>query len=165
MEWLSQQNNTIFVGQGVEVKGTGISNSLVDIPIEKRLELPVMEDFQAGLCNGLALAGKVPICVYPRWNFALLAVNQIVNHLDKIPIYSDYRPKVIIRVGVGSVNPLHPQAQHVGDYSIAFKAMMSTIEVIRLEDSFEIFPAYKRAYERSDGRSTLLVEFPDSYNK
>ena len=40
----------------------------------------------------------------------------------------------------------------------------TTIEVIRLDEPEQIFPAYVRALLRNDGRSTLLVEHRD-YSK
>jgi pyruvate/2-oxoglutarate/acetoin dehydrogenase E1 component len=120
-----------------------------------------------GMANGLALAGLVPVSVFPRWNFLLLAVNQVVNHLDKFPLMSNggYRPKVIIRTGIGSVRPLHPQFQHVGDFTDAFRLMCQNIEVIRLEEPQDILPAYQRALEREDGKSTIVVEYGDYYSE
>jgi hypothetical protein len=72
---------------------------------------------------------------------------------------------VIIRTGIGSERPLHPQHQHVGDFTDAFRLMCGSIEVIRLENPPEIVPAYRKALERTDGRSTLLVEYGDYYNE
>jgi len=43
--------------------------------------------------------------------------------------------------------------------------MCRTIEVIRLDEPEQIFPAYKKALEREDGRSTLIVEYGDYYNE
>jgi hypothetical protein len=43
--------------------------------------------------------------------------------------------------------------------------MCKNIEVIRLDEPEQIFPAYQRALERTDVRSTLLVEFGDYYNE
>jgi len=107
----------------------------------------------------------VPVSIYPRWNFLLLAVNQIVNHLDKLPMISSYRPRVIIRTGIGSERPLHPQHQHVGDFTEAFRLMCKTVDVIRLDEAADIFPAYEKALNRDDGRSTIVVEHGDFYNE
>jgi len=144
-----------------------MTNSLKNVSREKLLELPVTEEMQMGMSTGLALAGHVPICIYPRWNFLLLAVNQIVNHLDKLPIISNggYRPRVIIRTGIGSERPLNPQHQHVGDFTDAFRLMCKTIDVVRLDEPDQIFPAYKKALERDDSRSTIIVEFGDYHNE
>jgi pyruvate/2-oxoglutarate/acetoin dehydrogenase E1 component len=144
-----------------------MTNTLKNVPREKLLEMPVTEELQMGVSTGLALTGLVPVTIYPRWNFLLLAVNQVVGHLDKLPDMSagGYQPKVIIRTGIGSERPLHPQHQHVGDYTEAFRLMCKSIEVIRLAEPEEIFPAYQHALERADGRSTLLVEYSDYYNE
>jgi len=157
----------MFLGQAVACPGTAMSNTLKNVSRDKRLELPVAEEMQMGMSSGLALAGHVPVSIYPRWNFLLLAVNQVVNHLDKFPLMSNggYRPKVIIRTGIGSVRPLHPQHQHIGDFTDAFRLMCPNIEVIRLEEPEEILPAYQKALEREDGKSTIVVEYGDYYNE
>ena len=167
MNYLAVSEKTIFIGQAVEVPGTSMTNTLKEINPKKLLELPVAEEMQMGLTIGLALDGAVPISIFPRWNFLLLAMNQLVNHLDRMPQISNngYLPKVIVRTGIGSERPLHPQYQHVGDFTDAFRLMLDNIDVIRLHEPEEIFTAYKKAYERSDGRSTLLVEYGDYYNE
>ena len=167
MEYLGQCQNVLFLGQAVSVAGTAMSNTLKDIDPSQKLELPVTEEMQMGITNGLALDGMIPVSIFPRWNFLLLAINQLVNHLDKIPEISSggFRPKVIIRTGIGSERPLHPQCQHVGDFSDAVQSMCKNIEVIRLEEPDDIFPSYKKAFERKDGKSTILVEYGDYYNE
>ena len=165
MEWLARDPRTVFIGQAVEVPGTAMSNTLKDIPIERRIELPVAEELQMGMTIGLALQGQVPVSIYPRWNFLLLAANQLVNHLDKLGVMSNggFQPRVIIRTSIGSQRPLHPQFQHIGDFTDAFRLMCTTVEVIRLDEPAQIVPAYKRALLRDDGQSTLLVEWGDFY--
>ena len=167
MEYLASNQDVIFIGQSVEVPGTAMYGTLVDVPPEKRLEMPITEEMQMGITNGLALVGKIPVSIFPRWNFLLLAINQLVNHLDKIPTMSDdeFIPKVIIRTGIGSERPLHPQYQHVGDYTNAIREMCTNIEVIRLDEVEQIFPAYEKALNRDDGKSTLLVEYSDYHNE
>ena len=160
MKLLGAHPRTLFIGQAVAYPGTSMSGTLADVPPEKLIELPVMEEAQMGMSIGLAVAGFIPITIYPRWNFLLLATNQIVNHLDKLPIISNggYCPKVIIRVGIAADTPLNPQAQHLGDFTAAFKSMCHTVEVLRLDRPGDIVPAYEHALLREDGRSTLLVE-------
>ena len=167
MEWLGRLEDTVFLGQAVAVPGTAMSNTLVSVPEERKFELPVAEEMQMGMAIGLALEGYVPITIYPRWNFLLLAVNQLVNHLDRIPEISKgrYKPKVIIRTGIGSQSPLHPQSQHIGDFSEAFKLMLNNVQVITLEEPDQIFTAYQNAYNREDGVSSLIVEYGDYYNE
>jgi pyruvate/2-oxoglutarate/acetoin dehydrogenase E1 component len=165
MEWLGEQNDTIFIGQAVEYAGTGMTNTLKDVNTDKLMEMPVNEDMQMGITNGLAMTGFVPVSIYPRWNFLLLGVNQLINHLDKLPMISDYKTKAIIRTAIGSERPLHPQWQHVGDYTEAFEKMLTNVEVIRLDEPEQIFEAYQKAYNRTDGKSTILVEWGDYYNE
>ena len=167
MEWLARDPRTVFIGQAVEVPGTAMSNTVKDIPIARRIELPVAEELQMGMSIGLALQGQVPVSIYPRWNFLLLAANQLVNHLDKIGVMSNggYQPRVIIRTSIGSQRPLHPQFQHIGDFTDALRLMCTTVEVVRLDEPRQIFPAYQRALLRDDGRSTLLVEWGDYYGE
>ena len=165
MDFLTSIPNTIFLGQSVAVEGTAMRGTLANIPNEKLLELPVEEDFQMGLSNGLALAGFLPISIYPRWNFLLLATNQLVNHLDKMRAMTggEYSPKVIIRTGIGSVSPLNPGPQHVGDFTDAIKLLSTSINVVRLDTADMIIPEYQKAALREDGISTLLIEWSDKY--
>jgi pyruvate/2-oxoglutarate/acetoin dehydrogenase E1 component len=167
MQMLAEDQRVVFLGQAVACPGTAMSNTLADIPKDRVIELPVDEEMQMGMTNGLALAGKVPVSVFPRWNFLLLAMNQLVNHLDKFGAMSNngYLPKAIIRTGIGAERPLHPQHQHVGDYTEALRSMCTTVEVVRLDEPADVVPAYRRALERTDGRSTVLVEYGDYYNE
>ncbi len=166
MTWLGRQEKVRFLGQAVAYPGTAMTNTLVDVPVAKKCEMPVCEEMQMGITVGMSLAGDFPVSIYPRWNFLLLAMNQLVNHLDKIKTYSheEFAPHVIIRTGIGSESPLHPQSQHVGDFTDSVSKMLTNIDVVRLDESDQIFDAYKHAYERVDGRSTLLVEVSDFYN-
>ena len=166
MEWLDKKNDTIFLGQSVKYSGNAIFNTLKTIPDEKKLETPVIEDLQMGLSIGLALEGFVPITCYPRFDFLILACNQLINHLDKIRHMSKDRmtPRVIIRTSIGSKTPLDGGVQHTQDYTEVFKSMCSEINVVMLDNSKDIFPMFKEAYEREDSKSTLLIEHGDYYN-
>ena len=163
MTFIGQMEKAIFLGQAVGYPGTAVTNTLVDVPEDKKIELPVTEVMQMGMSTGLALQGYLPISIFPRWNFLLLATDGIVNHLDKIPLYSGYNPKVIIRTVIGSQRPLHPQLQHVGDFTDAFKLMCKTIHIERLDEPEQIWPAYMAALEREE--SSLLVEWGDHYSE
>ena len=166
MEYLGKFDNTIFIGQSVEVAGTAMRNTLLNVDEGKLVEMPVDEDFQMGIATGMAITGLIPISIFPRWNFLLLATNQIVNHLDKLKeITQNKNPgKVIIRTGIGSVIPLHPGPQHTGDFTEAFKLMCPNLNIVRLDKTSMIFDEYQKAYERSDGVSSLLIEWSDKYN-
>lgn len=161
MELLAQHPRSVFMGQAVACEGTGMSKTLADIDKRKLVELPVFEDCQMGMAIGASLNGDLPICIYPRWNFLLLATSQLVLHLDKLPIYSDYRPKVIIRTAVATPHPLDPGPQHLGSFTEAFRLMLNTVNVVTLWRSDLIVPYYRDALEREG--STLLVEYTAKY--
>ena len=167
MNYLADNEKTIFIGQAVEVPGTAMTNTLKEVNSKKLLELPVAEEMQMGMTLGLALDGNIPISIFPRWNFVLLAMNQLINHLDKVNIMSNngFKTKAIIRTGVGSQRPLHPQYQHIGDFTDMVRKMCSSLDVIQLNEPADIFPSYKKALDRDDGRSTILVEFGDHHNE
>lgn len=167
MNFLGQDPRTVFLGQAVAVAGTAMTNTLKDVPPDRLIELPVAEEMQMGMTTGMALTGLVPVSIFPRWNFLLCAINQLVNHLDKVQVMSNggYKAKAIIRTGIGAQRPLHPQYQHVGDFTETIQAMCTTIEVIRLDEPSDIFPAYEKALLRDDGRSTILVEHGDFYSE
>ena len=76
-----------------------------------------------------------------------------------------YKPKVIVRTSIGSVNPLDPQSQHKGDFTVPIRKMLTNIEIIKLKNTKDIFPAYKFALERKDHKSTIVVEYADNYNE
>ena len=61
-----------------------------------------------------------------------------------------------------------PRATHsilvVGDFTEAVQSMCSTVEVIRLENPEDVYPAYQKALLRDDGRNTIIVEYGDYYN-
>ena len=97
----------------------------------------------------------------------MIAMNQLINHLDKLKIMSNgkYDCKVIIRSSIGSERPLHPQFQHIGDFTESLKLMSTNIDVIRLNEAQDIFKSYKKALTRKDGKSTLLIEYGDYHNE
>lgn len=167
MTWLSEQNDTFFLGQTVVYPGTAMTNTVKHLPAEKKWEMPVCEDLQMGMTIGMAMNGTVPVSIFPRWNFLLVGTSQLVSHLDKLeqmlPVGAKL-PKMIIRTGIGSMNPLYPGPQHIGDFTEAFRIMCPNVDIVRLDYTEMIFPAYQKAYQRQDGKSTLLVEWADAYD-
>lgn len=156
MTWLGERPDTLFLGQSVVHPGTRLHASLEGVPREKRIEMPVAEALQLGISIGLSLEGFVPVSIFPRINFLLCAADQLVNHLDKLPLYSDYRPKVLIRTAVGKTYPLDAGPQHTGDYSQALGRMLSTVAVLNVSTSVDPVRTYRAAYTESG--SFLLVE-------
>ena len=165
MKWLGKKEDTVFLGQACRVSGHAISNTLVDVPMEKRIELPVFEETQLGMSTGMALEGYTTITMYPRFDFFILTCNQLINHLDKMEEMShgDMKPRVIIRVSVGSRNPISAGPQHTQNHTESFRKMLTNVNVVELIEPEDIFPAFKYAYEREDSKPTLLIEYGEYY--
>ena len=156
MLMLAEHERTLFVGQSVAYDGATMYHSLEGVPAEKRLEMPVIEDFQLGFCIGLSLKGRIPIAIYPRFDFLLLAMNQLVNHLDRFCEMGDFRPKVIVRTRVGPTKPLNAGPQHTGNYTESLDLMLRNIDVVELNHADDVMPCYRDAL--ASQYSTLVVE-------
>jgi pyruvate/2-oxoglutarate/acetoin dehydrogenase E1 component len=163
MEWLSTKSNTVFMGQAIGFSGHAISNTMAKVPQDKRIELPVFEELQLGIATGMALEGWVPVTCYPRFDFFILGLNQLVNHLDKMHDMSkgDMKPKVIIRVAVGSKVPFSAGPQHTQNHTEAMRKMLTEVEVIELMEPEDIFPAFEKAY--NSNKSFLIIEHSEFY--
>jgi pyruvate/2-oxoglutarate/acetoin dehydrogenase E1 component len=166
MKLLSKNKKVIFLGQSISYSGNAIFNTLVDIDKKKKIELPVFEETQMGMSTGLALQGYIPVTCYPRFDFLILAMNQLVNHLDKLRFLSNqsFKPRVIIRTSIGSKKPLDGGVQHTQDYSNIFKQVLTEVNVVVLKEPNKIFYEYKKALNRKDSKSTLMIENGDFYN-
>tara|TARA_X000000950_G_C13714368_1_gene577531 strand:- start:47 stop:577 length:531 start_codon:yes stop_codon:yes gene_type:complete len=164
MNWLSKKKNTVFIGQSVNYSGNAIFNTLKDVSKSKKIEVPVFEDLQMGISTGMALNGFVPISCYPRFDFLILAMNQLVNHLDKLQIMSEkvYKPKVIIRVAIGSKKPLNGGVQHTQDYTDTMKKILTEVNVVLLNEPKKIFEEFREAYAAN--YSSMIIENADYYN-
>jgi len=166
MNMLGRNKKTIFLGQSVKYSGNAIFNTLKGVPNKKKIELPVFEDVQMGMSIGLALDGYIPISCYPRFDFLVLAFNQMVNHLDKIKKMSNeqFKPKIIIRTSIGSRYPLDGGPQHTQDYTKIFRNILTEIKVIMLNDPKKIYKTYKECINKKNTNSYLIIEHGDFYN-
>jgi hypothetical protein len=137
--------------------------TLVEVPAHKRLELPVAEDMQMGMAIGMSLRGYIPICIYPRINFLLLAMNQLVLHLDKLPLYGNgWKPKVIVRTMVAHDEPMDPGVQHLGDLVDGISEMLETVNVRRLTTKVGLVGEYENVLGEEE--SSLVIEYAEMYN-
>jgi len=163
MNWLSKNKRVVFLGQSV-FYGDGAYRTLLDVSQSKKIEMPVAEDMQMGISIGLALQGFIPVTIYPRMDFLILSMNQLLNHLDKLEQLSKgkFKPKVIIRCIIGQKTPLYPGLQHCQDYTDIFKIMLKNIDVVKLENKNMIYESYMKALKNN--KSTLLVEMKELYD-
>ena len=149
--------NAVFVGQGVGYDGQRMFRTFDDVPHAQLLEFPVAESTQLGYCTGFALAGFLPVCVYPRMDFLLLAMDQLVNHLDKWEAMGGGSPKVIIRTAVGDQKPSFSAGlQHTQDYTYPLMQILTNIDVYTPWDAASVLPCYESAMKSR--RSCIMIE-------
>ena len=160
MTWLGEQPDTLFIGQQVRYPGNALYKTLEGVPKEKRIELPVIEDCQMGMSIGLAMMGKTVITIYPRMDFLLLAMNQLVNHLDK-NLYP-LKGKVIIRTCIGATKPMYPGVQHCGDYTDGLRELLCNTPVFRAVTAKGLSDWY---IEMCQNGNVVMVEEADLYGK
>lgn len=163
MEMLAENERVIFIGQTILYPGNVIYGTLEGIPASRKIELPIMEDTQLGMSIGLSLEGYIPVSIFPRMDFLIIATNQLVNHLDKIEQMSlrRFRPKVIIRTMLGATKPLYPGLQHCSDYTEALTKFLKNVDIYKLDNTKCILPAYQNAL--ASDRPSILIEIGDFY--
>lgn len=162
MDVIAQKENSIFIGQQIVYYGNPMSKTVVDVPKEKMIETPVMEETQMGMSLGLAMAGKFVVTFYPRWDFIISAANQLVNHVDKFQLMTGKKLNMIIRVGKGSDKPLDPGHQHKANYIKEFQSMCPNINFFDLKSESEVNDAYN--FSINNGGINILCEYPELYN-
>lgn len=161
MDLLASDPRTIFIGQAMEYKGHAVSRQVQNYNKSQLLELPVAEELQAGIAIGLALEGYIPVSVYPRNDFAILAMNQIVNHMDKWKLMTGQDLHMLIKMLVGSKFPLNAGHQHTQNHSEAFKLMCPNIKITELVEINQILPTYESFI--LDKKPTIIIEHTELY--
>lgn len=162
MEDISKISNSIFLGQQIVYYGNPMSKTLVNVPKEKMIELPVMEESQMGISLGLALSNKFVVTFYPRWDFLISASNQLINHVDKFQLMTGKKVNLLIRVGKGSDIPLDPGHQHKANYYSQYKEMCPNMNFFDLKNKNDVKIAYD--YVIQNGGVNLLAEYPELYD-
>jgi len=163
MTTLSKLDETVFIGQQIVYAGNPMSTTLTEVPKEKMIEVPVMEETQMGMSLGLAITGKTVISFYPRWDFVISAANQLINHVDKYELMTGKKVNILIRVGKGANVPLDPGHQHKANYINEFKTMCPNIEIHDLKTWQDVELSYN--YVIKEGGIHILAEYPELYNK
>lgn len=160
MTRLAKIPGAIFLGQ--QVKSENFYGTLQDVPMEKRIEMPVAEELQLGISIGMALEGYLPISIYQRMDFLPRACDQLVNHLDLISRLSrrKFNPKVIVRTTIGSNAPLNVGLQHNKDLSSGFMRLLH-FPVIKVRTPREVRKAY--ALARTVRTPIMIIESQDLY--
>ncbi len=114
-----EKNASVFlIGEGVaDPKGIfGTTTGLIDKYGPQRVvETPIAENGFTGVAIGAAMMGQRPVVIHQRVEFALLAMEQIVNNAAKTHYVSDgaHSLPMVVRLVVGrgwGQGPLHSQS-------------------------------------------------------
>ncbi|MFC1682214.1 radical SAM protein [Nanoarchaeota archaeon] len=162
MEKLSQDEKTVFVGYNIS-HGSKAYGTLTDVPENSKLETPLAENLMCGLAMGLALEGFKPVLFFERHDFLFVAMDALVNHIDKIESMSkgQFKLPMIIRAIVGSTQPLDPGPQHKQDLTELLKKTLN-FPVYEVNTVEEIKDAYKKASEFI--KPVMIIERKNLYN-
>lgn len=160
MEEFAKDPKVIFLGQ--QVASENFYNTLTNVPISKRYEMPVAEEMQMGLSTGLAMQGYLPISIYQRMDFIPRSMDQLVNHLNLIPEMSNgrFNPKVIIRTTIGCTTPFDVGPQHHQNL-IPMLDRILKFPICAPETAEEVKEAYNLA--RKINSPILIVEKQELY--
>jgi pyruvate/2-oxoglutarate/acetoin dehydrogenase E1 component len=110
--------SVIFLAEGV-TDPTAVFGTIKDLPkhigAERIIEMPIAENGLCGIAIGAAMMGKRPVISFHRVEFALLAMEQIVNNAAKAHYISRGRHRVplVLRLVVGrgwGQGPEHSQS-------------------------------------------------------
>lgn len=163
LEELAKDKQTVFLGQ--QTAAEDFYGLLKDISLDKRAEMPVVEELQLSMSLGLALEGFKPVSIFQRMDFLPRACDALVNHLDLIRELSRdlFNPKVLIITTVGSTSPLDVGMQHNKDLTRGFRELLPSILVQNPKTSADVKHAFKLANEYNG--SSLLVFYQDLWNE
>jgi pyruvate dehydrogenase E1 component beta subunit len=129
-----RDKNVLLMGQGIDDKGAfyGTTAGLQPIYGDRLIETPVSENAMVGVAIGLAMSGKRPVIQFHRVEFALLAMEQIINNAAKMHYISNGQHKcpLVIRMIVGrgwGQGPCHSQSlEAMFAYIPGLKVLMPT---------------------------------------
>lgn len=155
MKELGKKDKVLFLGENIINSGR-IYGTLDEVSKKKCMEMPVAENLIAGTAIGLSLTGFIPICIFQRMDFMLIAADAIINHAALIPKMSggSVRLPLIFRTVKGSLNNrFYVGMQHSKNLSYVFKNWIRVIELRRRDKAMDI---YEEAYKC--GEPTLVVE-------
>lgn len=163
MEMLAKDKRVLFVGYGLAYNGKAY-NTLIDVPREKILETPLAENLMTSLGIGMSLGGFLPVIYFERHDFMLIASDAIVNHFDKIErmSYGQFKTPAIIRTVTGHDKPIDPGAQHMQDFTKAFKEMVK-FPIYEPRTSKEVIDIYKSLL-KTEGPA-MVVERKSLYDQ
>jgi len=130
-----RDKNVLLFAEGIDDPSAmyGTTKNLSHVYGKDRIiEMPISENGLCGVAIGAAMAGKRPVLSFHRVEFALLAMEQIVNNAAKMHYISNGHHKVpiVIRLVVGrgwGQGPEHSQSlETLFSYIPGLKVLMPT---------------------------------------
>ncbi len=160
MEYLGSLKSTVFIGEGL-INAGRIYGTLNNVSTKKCIEMPIAENLIAGAAVGMAIEGLLPIVIFQRMDFMLIAADAIINHMSLMPHMSggQITLPIILRTIIGSTSKkfdVGPQHNH--DFTHVFKPYIRTIKLEKAMMGHKIYPQIFKT-----GVPTLVVERKDWY--
>lgn len=131
---LSEVEDVVFLGENIINSGR-IYGTLNDVPTYKCIEMPVAENLIAGCAVGLAITGRLPICIFQRMDFMLIAADAIINHAALMPKMTGIKlPILFITFKATLKDSFYAGLQHTKDLSHVFEPYLPTIQITPLSN-------------------------------
>ncbi len=164
-ESYAKNKNARYIGYNTAF-GSRMYGTLNDVPASQCIECPVAENLMCGLAMGMALEGFLPVICFERHDFMLLAMDGIVNHIDKMPWMSgdQFKFPVIVRAIVGGSHPIDPGPMHSQDYTSPLRIALKHTPVYVPRTTMEFDRAWSEVGLTESG-TVIIVEYKDDYNK
>ena len=113
-----RDKDVLLMAEGIDDPSSifGTTKNLLDIyGAERILEMPTSENAICGIAVGAAMSGKKPVVSFHRVEFALLAMEQIINNAAKMHYLSNgkHTAPIVIRLVIGrgwGQGPEHSQS-------------------------------------------------------
>ena len=154
------KNGAIFIGYNV-AKGDAMG-TLKGVSIDQKLETPVAENLMMGLAIGMSFEGFRPVVYFERHDFMMVAMDAIVNHLDKIERIShgEYKVPIIIRAISADGGPFYSGPTHSQDFTEILKTAVSfpVLEPLNGADVLQMFN-----YAWNSNRPAIIIEKKSRY--
>ena len=161
---ISKFNDIVFIGYNTAC-APRIHGTLNKVPVNKCIETPVAENLMMGLAIGMSLDSMYPIVCFERMDFITVAIDAIVNHLDKLPKLSgdQFKLPMIIRCCIGNKDPLDPGIQHT--QNLIHLLQCSNISMYNCKEADDLRVIYSNI-DKLDKTSCpiLIVEHKEHYN-
>lgn len=153
-----------FVGYNT-VFGSRMYGTLSGVKEDQCVEAPVAENLMAGLCMGMSLEGYRPVLCFERHDFMLLALDALVNQMDKMPWMSggQFKFPIIVRAIVGGRRPIDPGPMHRQDYTQPIAVMLRHTPVLSFSSVWGLNAAWNRVGKTESG-AVVVIEYKDDYD-